>query len=572
MKRLIAFAFAAAILFLPAVSHAQSPWEISSFHSDIEVQPDGNLLVTETIETRFNESKHGIFRDIPVKYWNSYRQNISLGLKILGVTDASGRPHKYELSNEGAYRRIKIGDPDVYVSGNQTYVIQYEARRGLRFFQDHDELYWNVTGTAWEVPITNTSATVRLPFTSTDGVETICFTGPLGSKAQECEADITSGPIRFAADDFLTIAVSWPKGLVPEPSFASGLGWFASDHWGLILPLLAAMGAYFVWSRRGRDPKGKGIVRQYEAPDGLSPAETGFLVKQSFRTDFVAAEIISLAEKGYLTIKEVPAESSLLTTITTGTIRKKMGGAVIYAYELRRQSGTKPLKPHQQALLDALFAQATDSTILMDDLPKDFYKEVEKVRTAVWKEIERAGYFAGKPESALVVWITLAILVTAGLVFLAVLYEMRIDMILGAILSSIILFIAAVFMPKRTAKGVAAYEYALGFKQYIDAAETDRVKWQETQNIFFEVLPYAMVFDIAGKWANAFEGKLTQPPTWYSGSSTTTFSAVHFSQSMTAFSAATASHSSPPSSSGSSSGFSGGSSGGGGGGGGGGSW
>jgi hypothetical protein len=581
MKRLITFVFAAALLFLPSPSQAQSVWEITSFHSDIEVQPDGNILVTETIETDFNQSKHGIFRDIPVKYWNSYRQNISLGLNILGVTDASGRPHKYEVSNEGAYRRIKIGDPDVYVNGNQTYVIQYESGRGLRFFEDHDELFWNVTGTAWEVPITNSTATVRLPFALTDAVEAICFTGPLGSTAQDCEVDINSGEIRFTANDFLTIAVSWPKGLIAEPSFVSNLGWFASDHWGLILPLLTAMGAYFVWSKRGRDPKGRGIVRQYEAPDDLSPSETGYLVKQTFRSDFVAAEIVSLAEKGYLTIKEVSAESSLMTRDKKDasslarlgvSVLKKMGGplGMVTGYELHRQSGTKRLKPHQQVLLEALFAKASNSTILLDDLPKDFYKEVEKVRTAVWKEIERAGYFAGKPETAWAISIALAFFLSVGLFFLAIVYDLRLDLVLGGILSSIILFVAAIFMPKRTPKGVAAYEYALGFELYITAAETDRVKWQETQNLFFDVLPYAMVFGIADKWASAFEGKLTQPPTWYDGA--TTFSTLHFSQSMTAFSAATASHSSPPSSSGSSSGFSGGSSGGGGGGGGGGSW
>jgi uncharacterized membrane protein len=82
-------------------------------------------------------------------------------------------------------------------------------------------------------------------------------------------------------------------------------------------------------------------------------------------------------------------------------------------------------------------------------------------------------------------------------------------------------------------------------------------------DLFERYLPYAMAFGVAEKWAHAFEGMLTEPPTWYVGG-TGTFNPVNFSTQMGTFStAASSSMASSPGSSGG--GSSGGGSGGGGG-------
>ena len=45
----------------------------------------------------------------------------------------------------------------------RTLVLRYRARNGLRFFEDHDELYWIVTGDEWDVPVGAASARIELP-------------------------------------------------------------------------------------------------------------------------------------------------------------------------------------------------------------------------------------------------------------------------------------------------------------------------------------------------------------------------------------------------------------------------
>ncbi len=547
-------AVSALFFLLPAIASAQGAWEIDSFHADIVVGQNGGIEVTETIEVEFYTEKHGIYRDIPVKYRNAYNQHISIGLEVLGVTDGDGEPVEYEVSREGAYQRLKIGDPFETITGPYTYKIQYRSNRAIRYFDDHDELYWNVTGNMWEVFIPQSSATVYLPFAPDDQTKVICYTGATGSTAQDCVGEIRSNEALFSANDYLTIAVSWPKGLVAPPSTSQRALWFVEDNTGVFLPLFALIGGYYLWSRRGRDPKGRGVVRQYEAPDKLTPAETAFLVRQGFKVDDISAEIVALAEAGFLKIAEMKKDGWLKDRVE---------------YELIRVGSATPAAEHQRVLLEALFEDAINGKMAINDLPTDFYKKVEKVKTAVWSAVEKRKYFDKKPESVWGAWVFGAIAVGFVLFGMAAAVQMRLDMVLGGIVAEAILIGFALLMPKRTEAGVTAYHHALGFKQYIEAAETERVKWQEKQNIFFDVLPYAMIFGVADKWAKAFEGKLQQPD-WYSGANAAAFSPTGFTHSMTAFSAATASHSSPPSSN--SSGFSGGSSGGGGGGGGGGSW
>ena len=158
--------------------------------------------------------------------------------------------------------------------------------------------------------------------------------------------------------------------------------------------------------------------------------------------------------------------------------------------------------------------------------------------------------------------------------FWAVLFGAHI--FIGILVSGLLIIIFSFFMPKRSKAGVLAYQHALGFKKYIEVAEKHRIEWEEKENLFFQFLPYAMIFDLADKWAKAFEGIYNQPPEWYEGSFEEGFSPVVFASALSSMSRQTSSafSSSPYSTgaSGGSSGFSGGSSGGGFGGGGGGSW
>jgi hypothetical protein len=180
-----------AFLVLGGTALAQDTgWTIERFHADIAIQPDAAMLVTETIEVDFGSlQQHGIFREIPVRYDYNRDHERVYGFEVLSVTNADGQPWPYEVSRNGANVRIKIGDPDRTVSGRQTYRITYRVEDALNAFDTHDELFWNVTGAGWQVPMLQTSATVTLP----DGLEqATCFQGARGS-TDPCRLTQTEG-------------------------------------------------------------------------------------------------------------------------------------------------------------------------------------------------------------------------------------------------------------------------------------------------------------------------------------------------------------------------------------------
>ena len=132
---------------------------IEKFDEQVTVSPNGTVDVTENITFRFIGHWNGVYREIPVEYNTPQGMNYSLFLDVKRITDGNGEKLKFESSRVRHYRKLKI-----YVPGaedtTKTIVIEYTVSDALRFFEDHDEFYWNVTGDEWDMPIANASANI----------------------------------------------------------------------------------------------------------------------------------------------------------------------------------------------------------------------------------------------------------------------------------------------------------------------------------------------------------------------------------------------------------------------------
>ena len=153
-------------------------WRIADFHSTVAIDDHGGTSVTERITLVFVGQYNGIWRSIPVEYPGPGGTNYSLFLKVDSVTDENERPLKYEVSRDGPYKKVKIYIPGA-VDTTKTVLIIYSAPNAVRFFDDHDEFYWNVTGNDWPVPIDHASALVSLPEAAAGGLRAQAFTGAL---------------------------------------------------------------------------------------------------------------------------------------------------------------------------------------------------------------------------------------------------------------------------------------------------------------------------------------------------------------------------------------------------------
>ena len=166
---------------------AQRNLAIERFDAAITVNRDGTVDVAETITARFEGSWNGIYRTIPVEYHTPQGFNWTLRLDLVSAT-ADGRALEVDRKRERHYVKYKIWVPGAE-DATRTVVLRYRARNGLRFFEDHDELYWNVTGDEWDVPIGAAFARITLP-AAASGVRAIAFNGAYGSTAQDARVTI----------------------------------------------------------------------------------------------------------------------------------------------------------------------------------------------------------------------------------------------------------------------------------------------------------------------------------------------------------------------------------------------
>ncbi len=540
----------------------------TKFHSDITVNADASIRVTETITANFTTPGHGMFRTIPFKFTALNGGRASIPIDIASLTQ-DGRPAKYTLSNDGTNLTAKIGDPDVTITGQHVYVVTYTAQAAVNFFSDHDELYWNVTGDQWDAPLSNISAAVRLPAAFTaDKVSTTCYTGPTGSTTKDCQQSHNTTSATFSSTDFLTIVVGWPTGTVSKPANYDQLRTAGTTSpidrlfsnlavwWGLniVFPVLVIGWLFRRWLTHGRDPKGRGtIIAQYEPPTGLTPGEMGTLVDERANQRDVVATIVDLAVRGFLIITELPEEKVL-----------GLGKGKDYQLDRIVTAKSSPLKNHEQRVLDGLFSDG--DSVKLSKLKGSFYDDVKAIQADLYRQVRDQGYFVGNPSAIRSGYVAVGlILAFAG--FFAFGFG-----IVGPFIAGLAVAVAGPFMPKRTDKGAAALWQAKGFKLFLEKAEKHRLQWQEKHHIFEQYLPYAMALGVAEKWSRAFTGIDQAPPQWYRGTAGVNFNSIVLWSALNSFSASSVRSFASPAASGSSGFGGGGFSGGGGGGGGGGGW
>lgn len=564
-----------------ALAFAQD-FTINKFHSDITVNEDSSFIVRETINVEFHMQKHGIYREIPYKYMNELGKTLRTPLEVMSVTDAAETKWKYKVSRAGNAVNIRIGDADKYVSGEQTYVITYRVENAILFFNDHDELYWNVTGNYWKAPIEKASASVNLAVKNkSKELWASCFTGPYGSRESKCRLEASNNTGEFFAvrgletGEGLTIAFGWDKRLISPPSAWKRFVWAMNlgENWVFLLPVLSLAFMINLWNKRGRDPKVRESVTViYEPPKynalPLTPAEVGSIIDEKMDPRDITSSIVGLAVKGYIKIEETKKEGLIFDSAD-------------YYLSKARESDDN-LSSFEKVLMSGIFAGALPG-VLVSEMKNTFYKNLDLLKTTLYGELMSKKYFLTSPEKVRGLYVIAGITIAAAGFFIPAFISSALSLyfawkgVLAGFLSAIPVLAFSRFMPAKTKAGASAYMDVLGFQEFLNRAEKDRIEKMGDKDLFSKFLPYAIALNVADNWAKAFEGIYQNPPEWYvSPGGFRTFSPSTFSGSISSMTSSLGSAMfSAPRGSGVSGGggFSGGgSSGGGFGGGGGGSW
>ena len=593
---LVLLTAAALIALPPAAASAQAGEAITSDTVGIHIEPNGSILVAERIAYDFGSSPHhGIYRDIVDRLTYNSRSDRVYPIDGVSVSASAGTPAGFEILHEGNLFRIKIGDPNTTITGTHTYTISYRVRGALNAFSDHDELYWNATGNQWPVPIEQAKVRVVAP---AGILRVACFAGSTGSNLPCAHSRFQGPSATFAdaglqADQGVTIVVGIPTGVVPRPRPILQERWSLQAAFeltpmtgslagGLLLILFLGIGR-LLWVK-GRDRRTLGspvdaafatpgvgdqpvplfehgaTPVEYAPPEDVRPGQVGTLVDETANPLDATATIIDLAVRGYLRIQEIP-KKGLFGKTDWHLVRLKAADADLITYE--------------SSLLNGLFVDGDEVTL--SGLRQHFAARLQRVENELYDDAVSRGWFAARPDKVRQQWASrgwILFLVGAALVYVAARGSHLALVPVPVALAGLLLVRGAHWIPRRTAKGTGMVRRVLGFRIYIETAESQEAKFQERENIFSKYLPYAIVFGCTEKWARAFAHLGDQPLDtggWYVGAGA--FTIASFSSSIDGFSVATAGTiASSPAGSGSSGFGGGGFSGGGGGGGGGGSW
>ncbi|WP_165251341.1 DUF2207 domain-containing protein [Paludisphaera soli] len=513
------FALLLATALLATAARADDGWSIAGFDVDVAIGADAGIDVVETVDADFEVPKHGILREIPVRYAVGMHQ-YSLRFRLLGVDDGEGRSYDTSVDYDSNLVRIRIGSPDYVVEGRNRYRIRYRVQRailweGNQAWADGGRavLRWNATGTEWQVPIERSKVTVHLPRDLDDAqVSYDAWMGRFGESRRDFRKrrvdarTIEYETGRLAAREGITVEVTMPADAVARPGFWRELRWWAVDNFPyIVFPITAGL-CFFAWFTKGRDHPGLGtIVVGYEPPDGLTPAEVGTLVDERVDLKDISATIIDLAVRGYVRIEDVPRSGWFTSGSDTRFVK------------LREPKG---LKMFEKMLFDRIFRDG--DAVLLSDLREKFYPVLPQVTNYLYEILSRDKYFDGNPQTVRTGFLIGGLVAVAAAVGLAAMVQLVIlsrifafPVIAALALSALAVVATSRYMSRKTRKGRVAWEKVAGLEEYIRRAEVDDLREQERQGIFERLLPYAIIFGLSDRWGKAFADLYRQPPDWY---------------------------------------------------------
>lgn len=565
MKKILLF-LTLAFVFLPLPALAE---KVDSFISDITVREDGSFDVVETIVYDFeDEYRHGIFRFIPTKHpkesdkWFKERV-IDIEISLVSLDNM---PVPYEVTRNLSELEVKIGDPDISITGPHTYTISYQVRGGLHYYDNGEvDLYWNATGNGWTVPMEAVLVNVH----DSDGIileNARCYFGAEGS-TNECAVvtsseGVTVGSVSLAPGEGITVA----QALDPDQTET-----LIVEEWSLWPVWLIGALLWFMWLGRFlyryayEYKSGASVIAQYEPYDDLKPMYTGVLFDGRVDPRDITAGIIKLAEQGFFKIKHIG--------------RKVFFFIETDDYEITLLRSYNELKTEfEKTLFSLIFdpGAAPGDSLVLSELVKDMQKQVANhklitaLKAAAEADLVKQGFFEYKWRlpGKIAVYLAGFLLVAIGFMFL-----IGADLVVPIVISVVVFIISTIALAlvyrRRTKKGHQALDHLKGFKEFLSVTDKDRFKFhnapKKSPEQFMAYLPYAIAFGVEKEWAEAFKDMTLPKPDWYDGNGHA-FNAVYLSQSLGTFGSSMSTATGTSASSG------GGSSGGGAGGGGGGSW
>jgi uncharacterized membrane protein YgcG len=566
------------LFLLCALSPGAAAERIVLFVSDVKVERNGDLDVTETIrvEAEGREIRRGILRDFPTRYARADGSRVEVGFLVQSVT-RNGAAETWVSEPMANGVRIRIGSASRMLSnGQHEYVIRYRTTRQIGFFRDYDELYWNATGTGWTFSIDRAEARITLP-EAVPFRQSAFYTGPQGAQGKDASVvEQQPGRIVFRTTralpprSGLTVAAGWQKGVVEPPTVAQQAGYWFVDNILIVLAVAGSallLGFYaFAWIKVGRDPTSGTIIPLFAPPRGMSPAAVRYVDRMGFDDRAFTAAIINLGVSGHLRIVGDSAAT---------TLQRRTGGRAVAPEEQALAASLFRSKPSVQLVQTNHETLGKAKTALSEGLADAYLGKlftnnygwsggglllllllvgILAIAAATGHRYAPAGgllaslltplpFVMGGAATAFAAWqraiggvwqlivgiVVLAIAVTVGLLGVWATAPGSAHLIVPVALfaAAAVAGLAFQWLKAPSVAGRKTMDDIEGFRLYLGTAEEDRLNAmntpEKTPELFERFLPYAVALDVQNAWAKRFAGVLAAAgataaaTAWYAG-------------------------------------------------------
>ena len=314
-------------------------------------------------------NKHGIKRNIPTK--NEVKSTSGETVNRAKISDIKVSD-PFTTESESGELIIKIGKSSEYVKGRKAYTISYHYDLGRDRFQNFDELYFNIIGTAWDCKISNVKFKITMP-AEFDQTKLGFSTGSYGFSGYDNDLSFTvtgnviSGTYKgvLKARQGITVRCELPDGYFSEAKDTM----ITQIIVRCIIIVIATILGIVVWATIGKDDPIVETVEFYP-PKGMNSLEVGYFYKEgrAEKKDVVSL-LIYLASKGYIKIEE---------TEDDGVISKKKSYKII---KVKEYKGTNQ---EEKDFFNGLFRHG--DTVTKKDLQYKFYTTVDSITNNLRKE------------------------------------------------------------------------------------------------------------------------------------------------------------------------------------------
>lgn len=532
-------------------------FEFTDFHVTYDIHADRTMDVTMDLGVHYSGYEStGFMHDIPVNAGDRVRRIEAYELDRIGGTE---RGLVYDVKQEVTdFITVDMGDYSRKTGQTHYYRVKYEY--AITRPAEKNTLYLNAIGFGSEAPMQNVSITLNLPdgFLGREGVK--CWSGPRGVTGYEkTDFEVNGNTVTYNID-----ILHKYTGVTFQLDFKDGVLSTKTDltpYWVIIVAcvILALLFAvkFLLFNRDGLTP-----IVNVEAPAGMDPLVVGKLIDNKVDKSDVTSLIYYWANKGYIKINMPDEKNADNGEIELIQIRAKLpegspsyqvrmysklfkDGSLVklsdltYKFYPTVESVTKEVNAQNSklysgksmafavlfaligglvmALTPVILALTTISTRLFLIAP--LFMIAPAIVIFALTILVRYNRLKFKKSKLILCYVGVALLAAVFsviyVVFLPSYYvEIAPKIILCAVGFAIVMLSACIV--SRTDAYVEKLNQIVGFRDFIMLTEKDKLEamLEENPELYYQILPYAIVLGVSDIWENKFANLTIAPPSW----------------------------------------------------------